>query len=86
MVRGAPGVGKTALLDYLVEQASGLQVARASGVQSEMELPFAGLHQLCAPMRDTRDVSNAVLYLVSDDGRYVTGTTMSVDAGRNNKN
>jgi SDR family mycofactocin-dependent oxidoreductase len=35
---------------------------------------------------DTRDVSNAVLYLVSDDGRYVTGTTMSVDAGRNNKN
>lgn len=33
-----------------------------------------------------RDVSNAVLYLVSDDGRYVTGTTMSVDAGQNNKN
>jgi DNA-binding CsgD family transcriptional regulator len=52
VVRGAPGVGKTALLDYLVEQASGLRVARAAGVQSEMELPFAGLHQLCGPMLD----------------------------------
>jgi len=49
VVRGDPGVGKTALLDYLVRRASG-QVARASGVQSEMELAFAGLHQLCAPM------------------------------------
>ena len=46
VVRGEPGVGKTALLDYLVEQASGCRVARAAGVQSEMELAFAGLHQL----------------------------------------
>ena len=52
VVRGEPGVGKTALLDYLVEQASGCRVARAAGVQSEMELAFAGLHQLCAPMLD----------------------------------
>jgi DNA-binding CsgD family transcriptional regulator len=52
VMRGEPGVGKTALLDYLVEQAAGCQVARAAGVQSEMELPFAGLHQLCAPMLD----------------------------------
>jgi DNA-binding CsgD family transcriptional regulator/tetratricopeptide (TPR) repeat protein len=52
VVRGAPGVGKTALLDYLVEQASGFRVVRAAGVQSEMELPFAALHQLCAPMLD----------------------------------
>ena len=52
MVRGEPGVGKTALLEYLVEQASGCRVARAAGVQSEMELAFAGLHQLCAPMLD----------------------------------
>jgi DNA-binding CsgD family transcriptional regulator len=50
VVRGEPGVGKTALLDYLVEQASGCRVARASGVESEMELAYAGLHQLCAPM------------------------------------
>jgi len=50
VVRGDPGVGKTALLDYLAGQARGCQVARAVGVQSEMELAFAGLHQLCAPM------------------------------------
>jgi DNA-binding CsgD family transcriptional regulator len=52
VVRGDPGVGKTALLDYLVEHASGCRVARAVGVQSEMELAFAGVHQLCAPMLD----------------------------------
>ena len=52
VVRGEPGVGKTALLDYLAGQASGCRVARAAGVQSEMELAFAGLHQLCAPMLD----------------------------------
>src|SRR5215831_6554502 len=47
---GEPGVGKTVLLDYLAGRASGCQVARVAGVQSEMELAFAGLHQLCAPM------------------------------------
>jgi DNA-binding CsgD family transcriptional regulator len=52
VVRGEPGVGKTALLDYLAGRASGCLVARAVGVQSEMELAFAGLHQLCAPMLD----------------------------------
>jgi DNA-binding CsgD family transcriptional regulator len=52
VVRGEPGVGKSALLDYVVEQASGFWVARASGVESEMELAFAGLHQLCGPMLD----------------------------------
>lgn len=52
VLRGEPGVGKTALLEYLVEQASGCRVARATGVQSEMELAFAGLHQVCAPMLD----------------------------------
>ena len=52
VVRGDPGVGKTVLLDHLAGRASGsgCQVARAAGVQSEMELAFAGLHQLCAPM------------------------------------
>ena len=52
VVRGEPGVGKTALLEYAVERASGFRVARAVGVQSEMELAFAGLHQLLAPMLD----------------------------------
>jgi predicted ATPase len=52
VLRGEAGVGKTALLDYLAMQASACRVARAAGVQSEMELAFAGLHQLCAPMLD----------------------------------
>jgi DNA-binding CsgD family transcriptional regulator/tetratricopeptide (TPR) repeat protein len=52
VVRGEPGVGKTALLDYLAGQASGCRVAAAAGVESEMELAFAGLHQLCAPLLD----------------------------------
>jgi DNA-binding CsgD family transcriptional regulator len=49
LVRGAAGIGKTALLEYAVEQASGFQVVRASGVESEMELAFAALHQVCSP-------------------------------------
>jgi DNA-binding CsgD family transcriptional regulator/tetratricopeptide (TPR) repeat protein len=52
VVRGEPGVGKTVLLDYLAGRASGCRVVRAVGVQSEMELAFAGLHQLCAPLLD----------------------------------
>jgi DNA-binding CsgD family transcriptional regulator len=54
VVRGDPGAGKTVLVDYLAGRASGAEcrVARAGGVQSEMELAFAGLHQLCAPMLD----------------------------------
>jgi DNA-binding CsgD family transcriptional regulator len=50
VIRGEAGVGKTALLHYCARQASGFRVARIAGVESEMELPFAGLHQLCAPM------------------------------------
>jgi DNA-binding CsgD family transcriptional regulator len=52
VVRGEPGVGKTALLDYLAGRAGGCRIARAAGVQSEMELAFAGLHQLCGPLLD----------------------------------
>src|ERR671917_1033063 len=52
VLRGEAGIGKTALLEYLVESASGLSVAHAVGVESEMELPFASLHQLCGPMLD----------------------------------
>ena len=52
LVRGEAGIGKTALLEYLVESASDLTVVRAVGVESEMELTYAGLHQLCAPLLD----------------------------------
>ena len=48
VLRGEAGVGKTALLEYVAEQASGCRVVRVVGVQSEMELAYAGLHQLCA--------------------------------------
>jgi DNA-binding CsgD family transcriptional regulator len=49
---GEPGIGKTALLDYAAGRAAGFGVVRAVGVESEMELPFAGLHQLCGAMLD----------------------------------
>src|SRR3954464_8804692 len=50
VLRGEAGVGKTALLRYAARQASGFRVLQIAGVESEMELPFAGLHQLCAPL------------------------------------
>jgi DNA-binding CsgD family transcriptional regulator len=50
VLRGEAGVGKTTLLAYVAEQASECRLARVAGVESEMELAFAGLHQLCAPM------------------------------------
>ncbi|MFC6374827.1 AAA family ATPase, partial [Nonomuraea thailandensis] len=49
VVRGEAGIGKTALLEYARAAASGCRIARAAGVESEMELAFGGLHQLCAP-------------------------------------
>jgi DNA-binding CsgD family transcriptional regulator len=50
VLRGESGIGKTALLEYAIESASGFRIARAGGVESEMELPFAALHQVCGPM------------------------------------
>jgi DNA-binding CsgD family transcriptional regulator/tetratricopeptide (TPR) repeat protein len=50
VVRGEPGVGKSALLRDVTERATEFRLAQIAGVESEMELPFAGLHQLCAPM------------------------------------
>src|ERR1700683_2723939 len=52
VVHGEPGVGKSALLEYLAGRAAGCRVVRAAGVESEMELAFAGLHQLLAPVLD----------------------------------
>jgi DNA-binding CsgD family transcriptional regulator len=50
VIRGEAGLGKTALLRHAVRQAAGFGVVQIAGVESEMELPFAGLHQLCGPM------------------------------------
>jgi hypothetical protein len=55
LMHGEPGVGKTALLDHLVEQAPDYRVARVAGMQAEAELAFAGLHQLCSPFLDRLD-------------------------------
>jgi DNA-binding NarL/FixJ family response regulator len=50
VLHGEPGVGKTALLEYAMEAARAFRVLRASGVEGEMELPYAALHQLCSPL------------------------------------
>ena len=55
VVRGEAGIGKTALLDYAVESAPDLRMLRAVGVESEAELAFAALHQLCVPLLDRLD-------------------------------
>jgi DNA-binding CsgD family transcriptional regulator/tetratricopeptide (TPR) repeat protein len=55
VMRGEAGIGKSALLEFLAERAADGRIARAAGVESEMELAFAGLHQLCAPMLDHLD-------------------------------
>jgi AAA ATPase domain len=52
VLRGEAGIGKTALLEYLVESVPDLNVVRAVGVESEMELAYASVHQLCAPLLD----------------------------------
>jgi DNA-binding CsgD family transcriptional regulator len=55
VMRGEAGVGKTALLEYVAERAAECRIVRIGGVESEMELAFAGLHQLCAPMLNGLD-------------------------------
>jgi DNA-binding NarL/FixJ family response regulator len=55
VVRGEPGVGKSALLGYVLDRVSGWQLATATGVESELELAYSGLHQLCVPMLDRLD-------------------------------
>lgn len=55
ILRGPAGIGKSVLLDYLLGSASGCRILRSSPVESEMELAFSGLHQLCAPLLDHLD-------------------------------
>ena len=55
VLRGEAGIGKSALLDYAAAHAEGCEVVRATGVESEMELPFATLHQLCLPLLERGD-------------------------------
>src|SRR5918996_5995950 len=74
VLRGEAGVGKTALMEYVLERAEGYRVARAAGVQSEMELAFAGLHQLCAPMLDRLDS-------LPDPQRDALATAFGLSAG-----
>ena len=56
VIRGEAGIGKTALLRHAARQASGLRTIEVEGVQAEMELPFAGIHRLCAPVFDGLEV------------------------------
>ena len=74
VMRGEPGVGKTALLEYAIESAAGLRVARVAGVESEMELAFAALQQLCAPMLDK-------LAGLPDPQRAALGVAFGLSAG-----
>ena len=55
VIRGEAGIGKTSLMHYCARQASGCQLAQIHGVESEMELPLAALHQLCTPMLSSLD-------------------------------
>jgi hypothetical protein len=55
VVHGEAGVGKTALLDYAVEAAREFRTARTSGIEAEMELPFAAVQQLCSPFLELMD-------------------------------
>src|SRR3954451_5651701 len=74
VLRGEAGIGKTALLEHAIESASDFRLLRAVGVESEMELPFAALHQLCAPVDDS------VARLPAPQ-REALGVTFGVNAG-----
>src|SRR5919201_2943493 len=83
VMRGEAGIGKTALLRYAARHASGFRVVQVTGAEAEMELPFAGIHQLCAPLLDhvdalpqlQQDALNVALGLASGDvpDRFVVG-------------
>jgi DNA-binding CsgD family transcriptional regulator len=74
VMHGEPGAGKTALLEWATESAAGVRVARVTGVESEMELAFAALQQLCAPMLDK-------LEELPDPQRDALGVAFGLNAG-----
>jgi DNA-binding CsgD family transcriptional regulator len=74
VLHGEPGVGKTALLDYAVETANEFRVARANGVEGEMELPFAALQHLCAPFPE-------LLERLADPQRDALAVAFGLSAG-----
>ncbi len=97
VIRGEAGIGKTALLRYAARQGSGFRVAQVTGVEAEMELPFAGIHQLCAPLLDQldalpqaqQDALNVALGLASGDvpDRFLVGLAVLglLSAGAENR-
>jgi AAA ATPase domain len=74
VIRGEAGIGKSALLEYLIRRASGCRVVRVAGVQAEAKLAFAGLHQLCVPLLDRLD-------RIPAPQRDALGITFGVQAG-----
>jgi DNA-binding CsgD family transcriptional regulator len=74
-VYGEAGVGKTALLEYAIEAGADFRVARAAGVEGEMELAFAALHQLCSPSLD-------VILNLPDPQRDALQVALGLSAGR----
>jgi|GEM_PF-2706135 len=74
VLRGDAGVGKSALLEYLSHRAAAWHIASAVGVESEMELPYGGLHQLCGPMLDHLD-------RLPDPQREALATVFGLSAG-----
>src|SRR5215475_9253533 len=75
VVRGEAGVGKTALLDYAVQSAAGMRIARLAGVESEMELSFAALQQCCLPILD-------LVERLPDPQRDALGVAFGLRAGQ----
>lgn len=73
-IRGDPGVGKTALLDAISRSASDCLVLRASGIESEMELAYSGIQQLCAPLLDS-------LHHLPPPQRTALSTALGLTAG-----
>jgi DNA-binding CsgD family transcriptional regulator len=75
VVHGEPGVGKTALLDWMVGEGRQLRVLRTVGVEGEMELPYAALQQLCSPVLDRSEC-------LPDPQRDALGVAFGLSAGR----